>query len=164
MTTALSRPAILTPQQHRVAAQLVHGLPHQLIARQADLSGPGVASHLTSARRRMGCPNSSRAVLVHALLTAREVPPPASTGPAPDFTDHERAVIRAIAEHTRNDSIGAAIGVRASDVRTEIDAVVTKAGARSAAHLVGLAHTWGILGGTATPRHQEPAASVAGPA
>ena len=146
MTTAPTRPTILTAEQRRVAAQLVYGLPNVAIGRAVSLSVDGVASHLSSARKRLGCPGSSRAVLVHALLTAREVPPPAGLTPAPDLTEIERKVIRAIAEHTRNADIGKAIGVPPDDVRAEIHAIIAKAAAVSTAHLVGLAHTWGILG------------------
>jgi DNA-binding NarL/FixJ family response regulator len=106
----------------------------------------GVASHLSAARKKMGCPGSSRAVLVQTLLIAREVPPPTDSGAVPAFSNHEVTVIRAVAEHTLNADIGNAIGVPADDVRAEIDAVVAKGNARSTAHLVGLAHTWGILG------------------
>ncbi|MEV4333613.1 LuxR C-terminal-related transcriptional regulator [Streptomyces sp. NPDC049597] len=159
MTTAPTRPAILTPEQRRVAAQLVYGMPNVAIARKVSLSVDGVASHLSSARRRLGCPGSSRAVLVHALLTAREVPPPASLTPAPDLTEIERKTICAIAEHTRNADIGNVIGVSPDDVRAEIDAVIVKAAADSAAHLIGLAHTWGILGDTTS----RSASSTAGP-
>ncbi|MET8768552.1 LuxR C-terminal-related transcriptional regulator [Streptomyces sp. NPDC004658] len=161
MTTALNRPT-LTQQQRRIAARLVYGASNATIARQVCLSVDGVASHLSAVRKKMGCPGSSPAVLLHALLTAREVPPPASVGPAPAFTEHERKVIRAIAEHTGNEDIGTTIGVRARDVRTEIDAVVDKAHARNATHLVGLAHIWGILGATATPCPREAATPMAG--
>ncbi|MFI6113283.1 LuxR C-terminal-related transcriptional regulator [Kitasatospora sp. NPDC051164] len=149
MTTALPA-TTLTADQRRVAAQLVYGVSNKAIANQVCLSVDGVASHLSAARKKMGCPGSSRAVLVHTLLAAREVPPPAGSGTAPAFTKHEVTVIRAIAEHTLNADIGNAIGVPADDVRAEIDATVDKGNARSAAHLVGLAHTWGILGTSGT--------------
>jgi DNA-binding CsgD family transcriptional regulator len=157
-------PALLTHDQQRVAARLVYGASNQLIARQVNLTVFTVASHLAAARRKLDLPNSSRAVLTHALLTAREVPPPSTTGPAPEFTEHDRQVIRAVAEHTLNSDIGGAIGVRADDARAEIDAVVAKAGAHNAVHLVGLARAWGILTDTAPPRLRSqpvPAAATA---
>ncbi|MGM9379194.1 helix-turn-helix transcriptional regulator [Streptomyces longwoodensis] len=150
-------PALLTRDQQRVAARLVYGGSNQLIARQVHLAVFTVASHLAAARRKLDRPGSSRAVLTHALLTAREVPPP-SAGPAPEFTEHDRKVIRAVAEHTLNAAIGEAIGVRADDVRAEIDAVAAKAGACNEVHLVGLGHAWGILGESA------PSGAVSGPA
>jgi hypothetical protein len=54
--------------------------------------------------------------------------------------------------------------VRADDARAEIDAVVAKAGAHNAVHLVGLARAWGILTDTAPPRLRSqpvPAAATA---
>ncbi|MER6408973.1 LuxR C-terminal-related transcriptional regulator [Streptomyces viridosporus] len=145
MTTAPPTTA-LTADQQRVAARFVYGLTNKAIAQKVCLSVGGVASHLRAARKKMGCPGCSRSVLVHTLLAAREVPPPASNGPVPAFTEHELTVIRAIAEHSRNADIGKAIGVRADDVRAEVDAVVAQGKASNAAHLVGLAHAWGILG------------------
>ncbi|MBQ0888684.1 helix-turn-helix transcriptional regulator [Streptomyces sp. RM72] len=146
-TDISSSPALLTQEQRRVAERLVYGASNQLIARQVNLAVHTVASHLAASRRRLDRSGSSRAVLAHALLTAREVPPPSPTGPAPEFTEHDRQVIRAIAEHSRNAAIGEAIGVRADDVRAEIDAVVAKAGASNEVHLVGLGHAWNILRG-----------------
>ncbi|MFF8902477.1 LuxR C-terminal-related transcriptional regulator [Streptomyces lydicus] len=140
-------PTLLTRDQQRVAAQLVYGASNQLIGREVNLAVFTVASHLAAARRKLNHPGSSRAVLTHALLTAREVPPPSSLGPAPEFTARDRQVIRAVAEHSLNTAIGDAIGVRADDVRAEIDAVVAKAGACNTVHLVGLGHAWGILSG-----------------
>jgi DNA-binding NarL/FixJ family response regulator len=83
----------------------------------------------------------------------------------PEFTEHDRQVIRAIAEHSRNAAIGDAIGVRTDDVRAEIDAVAAKAGADNEVHLVGLAHAWGILGESApSSAASQLAASTAGAA
>ncbi|MFK4120004.1 helix-turn-helix transcriptional regulator [Streptomyces longwoodensis] len=162
MTTTPKRPT-LTQQQRRIAARLVYGASRAEIAGQVRLSVEGVTSHLKAARAAMGCRGTSSAVFVHALLTAREVPPPASIGPTPDFTEHDRTVIRAIAQHTRNQDIATAIGAPAKDVRTAIGAVIAKAQARNATHLVGLAHIWGILGDNQTPRRPtEAAAPMAG--
>ncbi|MEU3296730.1 sigma-70 family RNA polymerase sigma factor [Streptomyces longwoodensis] len=162
MTTTGPDKPTLTQQQSRIAARLVYGPSRAMIAGQVWLSVAAVTSHLNAVRKKMGCPGSSPAVLVHALLTAREVPPPASIGPAPDFTEHDRTVIRAIAQHTRQQDIATAIGVPAKDVRTRIRAVVAKGHARNATHLVGLAHIWGILGDTQPPRPTEAAAPMAG--
>ncbi|WP_435057705.1 sigma-70 family RNA polymerase sigma factor [Streptomyces sp. bgisy060] len=149
MPTTDTPPTVLTPDQHRVAARLVDGASNQRIARLEHLTVFTVASHLAAARRKFNRPGSSRAVLTHALLTAREVPPPATTGPMPEFTARDRQVIRAVAEHNLNAAISDAIGVRADDVRAEIDAVAVKAGADNEVHLVGLGHAWGILGESA---------------
>ncbi|MEU5662104.1 helix-turn-helix transcriptional regulator [Streptomyces longwoodensis] len=146
-TDTPSLPTLLTREQQRVAARLVSGASNQLIAQNLQLAVFTVASHLAAARRKLNLPGSSRAVLTHALLTAREVPPPPPTEPAPEFTAQDRRVIQAVAEHSFNAAIGDAIGVRADDVRAEIDAVVAKAGARNQVHLIGLSHAWDILSG-----------------
>ncbi|MFE2268470.1 LuxR C-terminal-related transcriptional regulator [Streptomyces lavendulae] len=166
-TDTPSSPTLLTRDQRRVAARLVYGASNQLIAVHVHLAVFTVASHLAAARRKLDRPGSSRAVLAHALLTAREVQPPAITGPTPEFTARDRQVIRAVAEHSHNAAIGDAIGVRADDVRAEIDALAAKAGAHNAVHLVGLGHAWGILGKSAaasTLSQPALAASTAGEA
>ncbi|MFI9772828.1 sigma-70 family RNA polymerase sigma factor [Streptomyces sp. NPDC052415] len=167
MTTPPANPTALTQDQRRVAARLVYGRPNRTIAEEVRLSVDGVASHLAAARKKLTRPGSSRAVLAHALLMTREVPPPSTNGPAPEFTELDRRVIRAITEHTLNSDIGDAIGIRGDDVRAEIDAVVAKASAHNAAHLVGLAHAWGILPDTTSPHLRSqpaPAAATAGAA
>ncbi|WP_153812155.1 LuxR C-terminal-related transcriptional regulator [Streptomyces sp. SUK 48] len=145
MTTSLTGPASLTAAELRVATLLVHGMTKKAIGRQIFLSMAGVTTHLKSVRKKLGVPGCSLAVLVHTLLTAGAVPPPAASRIAPDFTPDECKTIRAIAEHTGNRNIGAAIGVRARDVCTEVDAVIAKADVDSAHQLVGLAHVWDIL-------------------
>lgn len=159
MTTTPPTTALTGPQR-RAAAPLVYGHSTQAIAAQLHLSMDGVASQLRLVRKKMDRLGCSPAVLVHALLTTRAVAPPACGRPAPDFTELERTLLRALAEHSLNRDIGNAIEVSASDVRAEIGALVAKACADNAHHLVGLAHTWGILGGGAPA----PSAATAGEA
>ncbi|MEU9599819.1 sigma-70 family RNA polymerase sigma factor [Streptomyces sp. NPDC048109] len=149
MTTTDTPPATtcLTTAQRRAAAPLVYGGTNKAIGAQIHLSPEGVASHLRTARKALGRRGCSRPVLVHALLTAREVPPPACRRPCPDFTTRDLRLLQALAEHSRNENIGRAIGVPGSDVRAEIDALVAKACADDAVHLVGLGHAWEILSG-----------------
>ncbi|MFJ3933759.1 MULTISPECIES: sigma-70 family RNA polymerase sigma factor [unclassified Streptomyces] len=142
---------LLTDAQRGAVAPLVYGGTNKSIGAQLHLSPEGVASHLRTARTALGRRGCSRPVLIHALLTAREVQPPAITGPMPEFTARDRQIIRAVAEHSLNAAIGDALGVRADDVRAEIDAVAAKAGADNEVHLVGLGHAWGILGESAPP-------------
>jgi hypothetical protein len=79
MTTVTADPITpLTPAAKRVAARLVYGDTDAAIAAHLYLSVHGVKSQLQAARRHVGCPpGASRAVLVHALLTARHIDPPA---------------------------------------------------------------------------------------
>ncbi|MEU1776708.1 hypothetical protein ABZ501_27280 [Streptomyces sp. NPDC019922] len=154
----------LTEPQKRVAAPLVYGGSNESIAAQIQLSADGVASQLRVARKKLGRPGCSRAVLVHALLTTRQVAPPVCHRPPPAFTEDELGLLRALSEHSLNEDIGHAIGVRASDVRAELDALLAKACADNAAHLVGLAHAWNIFGGPSDSQPAAPAAASAAPA
>ena len=145
MTTALPA-TTLTADQRRVAARLVYGVSNKAIASQVCLSVDGVASHLSAARKKMGwlgifaCrprPHPSRRP--KRFPTGRQRDGSGVHQPRRDrHTGHRR--------DTLNADIGNAIGVPADDVRAEIDATVDTGNARNAAHLVGLAHTWGILG------------------
>ncbi|GHH56749.1 sigma-70 family RNA polymerase sigma factor [Streptomyces candidus] len=156
MATALPI-TLLTEPQRRVAAPLVYGMSNEAIAAQLHLSVSGVASQLKVVRKKVHRTGCSRAVLVHTLITARQVAPPACQRPAPDFTDIERTLLHALAEHSLSEEIGNTIEVSASDVRAEIDALLSKACADNAAHLVGLAHTWEILGDSS---HAQPPATA----
>ncbi|MFE1190007.1 hypothetical protein [[Kitasatospora] papulosa] len=160
MTTA---PPItpLTEPQKRAAAPLVYGLSNKAIAAQIHLSAAGVASQLKVTRVKMDRPGCSRAVLVHALLTTRQVRPPVCHRPAPEFTEGELKLLHAHAEHSHNEDIGHAIGLRASDVRAETDALLVKACADNTAHLVGLGHAWGIFDDPSNPQLAAPPAAPA---
>ncbi|MFD3959167.1 MULTISPECIES: hypothetical protein [Streptomyces] len=164
-TDTQATPTLLTDAQRRAAAPLVYGGTNETIGAQIHLSAEGVASHLRTARNALGRRGCSRPVLAHALLTAREVRPPACQRSCPDFTVRDLRLLKALAEHSLNEDIGRAIGVPGSDVRTEIDALVAKAYADNAVHLVGLGHAWGILGESAPSgagSRLEPADSTAG--
>ncbi|MFG3403828.1 AsnC family protein [Streptomyces sp. NPDC048142] len=147
MTTTDTPPTttLLTDAQRRAVAPLIYGGTNESIGAQIHLSAEGVASHLRTTRNALGRRGCSRPVLVHALLTAREVPPPACQRPCPDLTTRDLQLLQALAEHSRNEDIGRAIGVPGSDVRAEIDALVAKACADNPVHLVGLGHAWNIL-------------------
>ncbi|KOV48747.1 hypothetical protein [Streptomyces sp. H036] len=140
---------LLTDAQRRAVAPLVYGGTNESIGALIHLSAEGVASHLRTTRKALGRRGCTRPVLVHALLTAHEVRPPACQRPCPAFAERELRLLQALAEHSRNEDIGRAIDVPGSDVRAEIDALVAKACADNAVHLVGLGHAWGILGESA---------------
>ncbi|MFE0852160.1 sigma-70 family RNA polymerase sigma factor [Streptomyces mutabilis] len=145
MTTA-PPPTRLTEPQRRAVAPLVYGASNEGIGARIHLSAAGVASHIRTARKRFNQLGCSRPVLVHTLLSSREVPPPTCQRACPDFTTPELQLIRAIATYSRNEDIAQAVSVRTDDVLAEIDAVVAKACADNATHLIGLAHTWGLFG------------------
>ncbi|MGY4963611.1 sigma-70 family RNA polymerase sigma factor [Streptomyces sp. 900105245] len=166
-TDTTAKTTLLTGAQRRAVAPLVYGGTNESIGAEIHLSAQGVASHLRTARNALGRRGCSRPVLVHALLAAREVRPPACQRSCPDFTVRDLQLLQALAEHSRNDDIGRAISVPGSDVRAEIDALVAKAGADNAVHLVGLGHAWEVLAECAPSgagSQLEPAESTAGAA
>ncbi|MFD8263614.1 sigma-70 family RNA polymerase sigma factor [Streptomyces griseoluteus] len=153
--------APLSEAAKRVAERLVFGDTDGAIAAHLYLSVHGVRSQLQAARRHVGCPpGASRAVLVHSLLIARHVDPPVCRRPAPHLDENEQRLLLALTRHSRNATIGAAIGVSPRDVRAEIDSLLAKTCADNTAHLLGLAHVWELLEDTASAS----APSAAGPA
>ncbi|MET9778927.1 sigma-70 family RNA polymerase sigma factor [Streptomyces sp. NPDC006367] len=163
MTTMTAAPMPpLSEAAKRVAARLVYGETDAVIAAHLSLSVHGVKSQLQVARRHVGCPpRTRRAVLVHALLTARLVDPPACRRPAPRLTESEQRLLHALTRHSLNAVIGAAVGVSTQDVRAGISSLLTKTCADNTAHLVGLAHAWKLF--DAAPAQKvlaEPAAAA----
>ncbi|MFG2683868.1 sigma-70 family RNA polymerase sigma factor [Streptomyces sp. NPDC048392] len=156
MTTAPPT-TCLTESQRRAVAPLVYGASNEAIGARTHLSAEGVASHLRTVRKRLDRRGCSRPVLVHALLSIGEVSAPVCERACPDFSMPELRLIRAIAEYSRNEDIAQAVGVRADDVRAEIDAAVATACADNATHLIGLAHAWGVFGAA---RGARPSASA----
>jgi DNA-binding CsgD family transcriptional regulator len=166
MTTTVAAPITpLTRAQKRVAAHLVCGLTNPEIAGEEHLSGDTVSSHVRVMRESLHCPpRSSRAVLAHALLSHQQVPPPPLLRRAFEPDADDLLLIRAIAEHSRPDDIARAARIPAGELRTRTDGLVRRAGASNAAHLIGLAHTHGILSGEATTPAEQPPAQPAGAA
>ncbi|WP_107470940.1 LuxR C-terminal-related transcriptional regulator [Streptomyces sp. WZ.A104] len=166
MTTTVAAPITpLTRAQKRVAAHLVCGLTNPEIAGEEHLSGDTVSSHVRVMRESLHCPpRSSRAVLAHTLLSHQQVPPP----PPPllrrvfEPDADDLLLIRAIAEHSRPDDIARAARIPVGELRTRTDGLVRRTGASNAAHLIGLAHTHGILGGEATTTAEQPPVQPAG--
>ncbi|MFI0219893.1 LuxR C-terminal-related transcriptional regulator [Streptomyces lydicus] len=146
----------LSPAQKRVATPFVYGASNSVISQQLHLTTDSVASHLRMARKKLGCPGSSRPVLVHAILTTHQVAPPACHRPAPDFTEAELILLNAIAEHSLSADIARCVGGSGANVRGGVDALIKKACADNPTHLVGLGHAWGLLGKAAIDEPAEP--------
>ncbi|MFE0136197.1 hypothetical protein ACFWY6_32215 [Streptomyces sp. NPDC059037] len=142
MTT---RPAVsLTSTQKEIALWLVDGTFDKFAAHR-HRSPVTIRGHLSRVRIRMAAPGSSRAVLVHVLLSAGQVPPPTPNKPAPDFTDADQMLMRALAQHSRATTIAEVCGLPLRGLRNRIDELCTKAGAADPAHLVALGHSWQVL-------------------
>lgn len=74
--------------------------------------------------------------------------PPSPPADIPDFTSADRQLLRALAAHSENEQISAAGGIALAFVNRHVKDLVKRAGALSSSHLVGLGHTWGLLGAT----------------
>ncbi|WP_331759663.1 sigma-70 family RNA polymerase sigma factor [Streptomyces anulatus] len=118
------------------------------------MSSEGVKSQLKGVRRALGLSGTTRRVLVHSLLERGFVAPPACERPAPGFTADDLTLLSALARHPRYNCIAEAAGVPAENLRAEISALVAKAVADNAIHLVSLAHRWQLLG-TGAPASDE---------
>lgn len=136
----------LTTAQRRVARHLIRGADNQYIAAHAHLSPGTVKNHISNIREKLNCPpRSTRAVLVHALLTHRQVPPPAVPCPDVGLGTEERNLLRAIADHSHADDIAEAAGIAPADLRARTAALIDKTGAEDSAHLVGIGHALAVL-------------------
>ncbi|MFI9772826.1 LuxR C-terminal-related transcriptional regulator [Streptomyces sp. NPDC052415] len=140
---------LLTPRQKQVAAFVVSGPTNPEIAKHLDVTADCVKKHLRAVRTQVGTgPRSSQPVLANAVLAAREVEPPKSSGPAPVFKDDERKLLLAVARYSAPEDIGRSAGLPSDEVLSAINALVRKAGpdCTGPTHLVGLAYRWGLLG------------------
>ncbi|MER6520228.1 LuxR C-terminal-related transcriptional regulator [Streptomyces sp. NPDC001553] len=137
----------LTQAQKRVARHLVHGATTDTIADREHLSRGTVKNHLSHVRESLNCPVlSTRAVLVNALLTHRQVPPPRAPRPEIELTSAEQRLLHAYAEHSRAPDIALAAALAPGDLRAGTDALMAKTGATDPTHLVGIGHALGLLG------------------
>jgi DNA-binding CsgD family transcriptional regulator len=136
----------LTPRHKQVAERLVRGASTAAIAAALRVSARTVDDHLYDMRRRLRCPyHCTTAVLVHQLLLHRHVDPPERTGPAPDFADTERRLIRAVATHSSRQDIARAAGVDHRSVDELVNALLDSTGSASPATLVAFGHRWGLF-------------------
>lgn len=150
----------LTRAQKRVARHLVHGATNGSIASREHLSAETVKSHLGNVRKSLNCPpHSTRAVIVHALLTHRQVPAPRAPRPDIEPTSAEQLLLHAHADHSRAPDIALAAALAPGDLRAGTDALMAKTGAIDPTHLVGIGHALGLLG----PAIHETSAQVAAP-
>lgn len=63
-----ARAASLTPQQHRVLAQMAEGKPNKLIAADMQISEPTVKAHVTEILRKLDVHSRTQAVLLAQRL------------------------------------------------------------------------------------------------
>lgn len=133
----------LTPAQKRVLQHVAAGLTNQEAPQVLGMQPGTVIGHLLSVGYKFGV--TSRAAKVHAALASRQITAPAAETSAPDLTAGELRLLRAVATQSGREQIAVAAKVAPADVNPRVQDLVAKANARNSAHLVGLAHTWGLL-------------------
>lgn len=137
----------LSPAQARLADYLARGLTIEQVAAETRLSPRTVTKHAAALRIKFRCPaRCSMAVLIHALITTGQSTPPPPSRPAPHLSTQQLHLLRALTKHTATRDIAQAAGIEPADVRAHIDNLIVDADTDDPAHLVVLAHGWGLLG------------------
>ncbi|MFJ2419200.1 helix-turn-helix transcriptional regulator [Streptomyces brevispora] len=150
--TVTSAPArLLSPAAQRIAHHLVDGLTPPDIATETGLSQVTVRQHIRDLRSKLSCPPRCKtSVVVHHLLTARQVPQPTTTRPVPDLDPAQRLLLRAVAENSDPHDIALVAQLAPADVQAARDALLHDTGAVNTTQLVIWAHAWGLLGARPT--------------
>jgi DNA-binding CsgD family transcriptional regulator len=135
----------LTPTQVQIMEHLAEGATTSDTASALGIKQGTLRGHLRQIGNKTGV--SSSPARVHAALTTGQLKPPPAPEERPDFSPADLLLLSAVAMHSPTEEIAkAAGGLPQSTVRPAIKALVDTAGAKNAAHLVGLAHAWGLLG------------------
>lgn len=135
----------LTPIEKRALAHAAAGWTNPEIARQLRLP-PGKITQFLSGLAQIYGTGESRPALIRAVLADRLIDLPEPGRLAPEFTDPELTLVRAIARHRGPNDVAAAARLTSlTDLVTRTDHVVRKAGARNATHLVALFDVWDLL-------------------
>ncbi|MFC8285066.1 MULTISPECIES: helix-turn-helix domain-containing protein [Streptomyces] len=150
MTLSMTTSAPITPlnpAQQRVAQQLVGGLSTREIAARNGLSIETIRQYVRDIRRSLHCPPRCKPhVLVHFVLSAKQVSPPATERPAPVLNEAQELLLRAVAEHSAPRDVALAAKIAPADLRTSIYELLDTTGAEAVTQLVVLAHAWCLLG------------------
>ncbi|MET9778931.1 LuxR C-terminal-related transcriptional regulator [Streptomyces sp. NPDC006367] len=140
-------PTLLTPTERSVIEKIAAGLSTQQAADELGMKVGTLSTHLSNIGYKFGV--ISRPAKVHAALASRQAPAPKPAGPRPDFTADELLLLHAVATRSSDQEIAVAAdltGISPARVKVRIRKLADKAGANGAAHLVGLAHAWQVLG------------------
>ncbi|WP_030593334.1 LuxR C-terminal-related transcriptional regulator [Streptomyces globisporus] len=141
----------LSPAQHRVAQQLVDGLSTREIAARNDLSIETIRQYVRDIRRSLHCPPRCKPhVLVHFVLSTKQVSPPATEQPAPVLNEKQELLLRAVAEHSAPRDVALAAKIAPAELRTSLYELLDRTGTDAVTQLVVLAHAWGMLGARPT--------------
>ncbi|MGW4289590.1 helix-turn-helix transcriptional regulator [Streptomyces sp. NPDC004673] len=143
--TADGVPVRLTEREFRVAALIAQGRPKRQIAALLALDYQRVGVIRDGVRARLGLrADCSDAALVHRLVPGI-VPAPALTMPAPELSEPERRLLRALPHHSRPHDVAVAAGILPKGYDSCLNALLGKAVASGPADLVARALTWELL-------------------
>ncbi|MFJ4700608.1 LuxR C-terminal-related transcriptional regulator [Streptomyces sp. NPDC088768] len=137
----------LTLKEIAVAERVAAGLGNKDVADELGIKAATVTGHMASIGFKLCA--GSRPSRIHAALSTGQVNAPAA-GTAPSFSQDELRLLQALATQPDDDAIAAAAGLVAKRVSLHVRALLLKAGARNATHLVGLSHAWELLGPSAS--------------
>lgn len=141
----------LSPAQHCVAQQLVEGLSIQEIATRNGLAFETIRQYVRDIRRCLHLPPRCKPhVLVHFVLAAEQVTPPATEQPVPVLNEKQGLLLRAVAENSVLRDVALAAKIAPADLRTALYELLDTTGADTVTQLVALAHAWGLLGARPT--------------
>lgn len=134
----------LTPAEVRVAEQMVTGQSNVEAAQALHMQPSTFRRHLTKIGWKFQV--TSRPARAHAVLNSGQVAPPATSLERPDLSEEDLRLLTAVAEHSENPDIARAASVHRAEVRSKVAGLVKKVEADNPTHLVGLAHSWGLIG------------------
>jgi DNA-binding NarL/FixJ family response regulator len=144
----------LTPRQVEVLQYIAAGKANTEAAHALNIAVGTLNRCLIEIGYRLQ--QSTNAAKVGAALSTGQMPCPSAPAHIPELDSDELALLRALARFSERDRIAAHAGVAVADLRPSVDALISKAGAANAVHLVALAYAW-ALPGFHTP---SPAATV----
>ncbi|MEW1687531.1 DNA-binding protein [Streptomyces sp. NPDC091265] len=145
MTSAPTTPLSSTKQ--RIAEHIVDGvITTRDLATKTGLSANTIRLYVRHIRESVHCPPRCKPqVLVHLLLAAQQVAPPAPEQLAPELNAQQQLLLKAVAEHSAPRDIALAARIAPADLRPALDELLTAAGAADVTRLVVMAHAWGLL-------------------
>ncbi|WP_258050091.1 helix-turn-helix transcriptional regulator [Streptomyces finlayi] len=111
----------LKPTHQRVAQHLVDGHTAQDITTRTGLSPHTVRQYVRDIRVSVHCPPRCKPqVLVHLLLAAEQVAPPAPERPAPELNSEQQLLLKAVAELSSPRDIALAAKIAPADLRSAL--------------------------------------------
>lgn len=140
--------APLTTAEKQVLTLVAAGMSNTEAASRLGIRPGTVTQHLEHIGSRLD--TRSRADYVRTALNTGQISAPVLPGDAPDFSDTELILLHAYTRYCELGAIAMAAELAKHHVGGRVAQLVKKAGARNRAHLIALAHAWGVAGGQPT--------------